>query len=152
MSKSKLNVKKLSPNEFEELAERPYAVQMLQLQILYDMAGMLEDIAETLAHHQSEFKSTIPQGKLEPIGLLITDTRTVLKKENCPTMPWITFNLFNDGPNPVYVDVNKDQPSLTAPLAIGDAIQVDMKVPKIKRVLLICSSGNTAAVRIYAKR
>jgi len=132
--------------------ERPYAAQMLQLQILYDMAGMLEDISESLAHFRSEFRSTIPKGYVEPIELTVTDKISKITKNKYATMPWISFDLFNDGPNPVYVVVNRNFVTRRAPLNSGESLTVDMKAPIIEKIYLFCDKGNTASVRIYAKR
>ena len=155
MSKDKKNIKKTSAT-LEELAERPYAVQMIQTQILYDMAAMLEDLTETLANFYSEYKSTIPQGYLKEIRLTIIHEITSLTPILTPEykLPWISFDLFNDGPNPVFIFVNEKILSVTTEvpsLGAGESLQVNMKKPLIKRIYLLCASGHQANVRIFAK-
>lgn len=132
------------------LKERPYAIQMMQLQILYDIASILEDISETNAQHYSEFKATIPEGEVEPIALNVTAQVTHLRKQDYPTMPWISMTVFNDGPNPVFIGV--PYRPVEAPLVMGEQLAINMVERKIKKVLLVCGPGNVAAVRIYALR
>jgi len=151
LPRKKTSLKK--PDKIETIIkERPYAAQMIQLQILYDMAGMLEDIAESIAQLRSEFRSTIPRGKIIPIELSLTDSITTLTREQYDTMPWMSFDLYNDGPDPVHVVVNEDFITEKAPLGSGESLKVDMKAPIIEKVMLYCGVGNTASVRIYAKR
>ena len=117
---------------------------------MHQLTEVVKGMSEELAQFRSDWNSTIPKGDVEPIELSITDEMTWVNRKMYPTMPWISFNLFNDGPDSVYVIVGPRVKK--APLASGESLTVDMKAPKIKEVFLLCDPGNTASIRIYAKR
>lgn len=131
--------------------ERGYVQQAIQTQILYDMASLLEDMGKTLVDFHQDWKETIPKAKLRPLELTITQNITRLDPTNTYDMPWMTFDLSNDGPDPVYVTINEEELIEKAPLNSGDSLTVDMKKRNIRKLYLFCGQGNTAQVRIYAK-
>ena len=131
--------------------QRPYVQEAIQTQILYDIAGMLEDQGKTLIDFFNDWKETIPRGRIRPLDLTVTATITELNPTNAPDMPWMTIDLFNDGPNPVYVTINEEFTRRKAPLTIGETLTVDMKKRNINKIFLFCDAGNTANIRIYAK-
>jgi len=148
----KLRLKKFKGEKLEVLTrERPYVVQMIQTQILYDIAGMLEDLGKTLIDFHQDYQQTIPKGMLLPIELTITDKLTVIDR-NTPRMniPWMTFDIFNDGPDPVYIAVNKNYIEWIAPISIDESLTVNMRKTQVEKVLLQCKKGKKANVRIYA--
>lgn len=116
---------------------RPYVIDIMQTQLLYDIASMLEQ--------------RLPEGIIRPIDLSITQKTTVLEPPN-EEMPWFAFTIFNDGPSPVFFEVNKDFMTRKASLSRRDQISIDMFKDGIHKLILYCDVGNTAAVRIYAKK
>jgi hypothetical protein len=112
----------------------------------------LDEIAGRLAEIQ-ESMQRVPTGNVEPIKLQVTDALTRISFRVFSPSPWFSFTLFNDGPDPVYPDVNKsvNARGRFVPLNAGDQLQVDMHSPKIKEIWLSCDPGKKAVVRIFAK-
>lgn len=143
--------KKLSSQEIEYMArERPYALSMIMMQIAYDQASLLEELVERLGRFQASWEETIPVGKFRPFTLAVTDAITELKPENTPTMPWIAFTIYNDGPDAVFLVVNEDFVQERTPLNSGENVTVNLTKRKVERVVLKCATGLTASVRIFA--
>lgn len=122
--------------------QRPYAQQAIQSQVMMDMAGFLESLLEVQLAGIPEVVRQYEQS--------VTDAVTQLDATSISTMPWITFTLYNDGPDPVYVQVN-EQRALKAPLRANEQIKYNMKHSAIRRVYLQCVTGGTADVRIFAE-
>lgn len=148
-----LDLKKLSKPEVEVMAkERPYVLQQIQMQILYDMAGLLEELVERNTRFQSSWEETIPVGKFKPLTIPVTDSITELSPLNISTMPWMAFTLYNDGPSPVFMMVNEEFIQDVTPLNSGENLTVDMKKRQIEKIFLHCASGLTTSVRVFALR
>jgi len=107
--------------------------------LLDEISGRLEEIYERM--------EWAPQGILDDYTISVTDEYKTLEGG-----PWFSFTLFNDGPNDVYVYVNDYKPVRETPLRSGDSINIDMQQPLIEKIILICNPGETASVRIFAKR
>jgi hypothetical protein len=134
------------------IKDRPYALQTIQLQIIYDMASILESTHDRIVRLEEQFSSTIPKGRFVAREYtVVADKPVEIKREDEKTLPWMSFTLFNDGKGEIYVQINERIARTKASLVMGDSIDVDMKSPKIERVYLSCPSG-TATVRIYAKK
>jgi len=134
------------------IRERPYAAQLLEIQILYDMAGMLENMAEDMAMLRSEFKDSRPQGHVGYVPVEVTEQETILRPQNQPTMPWRRMTIINDGEDLVWIyttprRVGEFQLEKT-PIPPGQDYEVDLRFPLIDEVILKCDSGETATVRI----
>ena len=86
-------------------------------------------------------------GMMAPLSLPIT---AVLLERRC-TPPWYSVSIFNDGPNPVYVDVNRtdNAANLITPLNLGGNLVLNYEQPKIKLMYFRCAPGLTANVRIF---
>lgn len=149
----KINVKRLDPTALETITrERPYVLQVIQTQILYDIAGMLDELSEQFINLRQDFEATIPKGVFEPLTVPVTDSKTILEpppKGRIETMPWISSVICNDGPDDVYMIVNKGEIP-KPPIPPGEQIEVDMKKPQLKKLTFFCLSGENASVRIYA--
>jgi len=109
------------------------------------------ETAKALQPFIEEWRSTIPEGKVEPIELSITEELTVLTPEVYRTMPWRSFDLWVDGPDPVYIGVNEESINEKAPLSKGEHLEVNMQKPLVQKIILFCQKGKTSSVRIYAK-
>jgi len=132
------------------IKERPYAQDALQTQLLYDIASMLEDQRETLMSFYQDWKQTVPKGVYRPLTVDVSDVITTLDPKNVPSMPWITFTIFNDGPSPVYMMVNEEFVQERTSLNLGENVTINMKKDQIQKVTLHCASGLTSRVRIFA--
>jgi len=133
------------------IKERPYVAQVIQTQLLNDIAAILY---EQLAIEKDALPDIIRKYEFN-----IDDTILELTEDKLPSLPWISMTLFNDGVDPVHVYVNDygaestytlGQVPRDPPLGAGDTFQLDMRASKIKKVFLSCDQGNTASVRIFA--
>jgi hypothetical protein len=67
--------------------------------------------------------------------------------------PWIKFDLFNDGPSPVFFVVNNEMGRQAyASLNVHEMLVEDRKVPAINSLTLFTATGGTASVRVFFKR
>lgn len=143
----------MSTKEKVEIAikERPYALEAIKTQVLYDIASMLEDQGKTLIDFFESWRGTVPKGELRPLRLAITDRITELDPGNTPGMPWFTFDIFVDGPDPVFLGVNVDFIRERSPLRAGEHLKVDVGKANINKVLLHCEQEKKSTVRIFGK-
>lgn len=132
--------------------DRPYALQLLQTQILYDVASMLDNLTEVTINFHQNWLKTIPEGKLEPLTLAITSSVTKLDSSVITSMPWMKFTIFNDGADAVYLMVNEEFIQERTPLNSGESLTVDMITPQIEKVQLVCLRGESCSVRIFARK
>lgn len=89
-------------------------------------------------------------GKVESLTVQATDVATDLSL-TAKYMPWVSFSLYNDGPDAIYFSVNEDEADMDTPIYKGEDASVDMVKRKISKMLLICDAGKHAQVRVYAK-
>jgi hypothetical protein len=137
-------------------ASRPYAQQAIQTAILTDMAGFMEDVMMTL-------KEQIPEGAYTPFTFTVSGTTPldlnplVAVQGRYLGLPWMAFDIFNDGPSQVYMTVNRKYTDSQTPLYPREHIRIEMKTRQIGEVMLSCvSCANdptpSATVRIFAVR
>ncbi len=111
------------------------------LQLIYqdEIAGKIGDLLDLI-------KSERPQGLTPQHQLTIM---TYLEFMCSP--PWFAFTLFNDGPDPVYMNVNRVTPinPVTPPLNKGESLTVDMKTAKIEKLFFQTVAGQTANIRLF---
>jgi len=95
-------------------------------------------------------KEIVVYALLDSIKVTVTEEWS----EIVTTEPWISFYLFNDGPDEVYLSVNKKVPieKIESPLEKGEDFNMDAKKPVINAVYLICKPGKSATVRMWLKR
>lgn len=127
-------------DEFKQATKVKGMPEVLMLIYLDEIAGRLTEI------YASMQKSAV--GVVEPLSVSVADKSYMVK----PSNPWISFTAFNDGPDPVYINVNEKSGVLDTPLNSGDDLTVNMETAKIHRLYLQCDKGKTASVRIFAKR
>jgi len=88
----------------------------------------------------------------------IIDSRKVTVTEEWSEVrsiePWISFYLFNDGPDDVYFSPNQKVPieEIEAPIKSGESFQMDARKPVIEVVYLICKPGKSTTVRMWLRR
>jgi len=93
------------------------------------------------------FTMQISEGIMEPRSVSVDDKGV----DVYGAAPWQTVAIFNDGPDSVYVSVNRGE---QGELKAGESLTINFEKSKkkIELVHLICSEGKTANVRIFAKR
>ena len=123
------------------------------------LIGHAKEVASVIIANQSvkkegerihkEINIEKPVGDLVDIRETITDVITELWEQK-DDFPWTSCSVVNDGPGGVYVVANAwKQP--VAPIPLGESIDIDLKMRgALKKLYLICPSGETATVRIYA--
>lgn len=133
-----------SERDVELLArERPYALFVVQAQMLYDVAGMLEEAVERLASIESLLAR--PKGLVHPIDVVVEGDVVLDFLRARPGSPLFSLSIFNDGPDEVYPSVN--EPQLSSPLMPGESISFDFGSPRVERLYLIAGPGKRAKVR-----
>jgi hypothetical protein len=136
-------VRRLSGSELEiVLRERPYALLVIQTQILYDLAGMIENAIERLARIESASK---PKGYVHHITVVVNKLVVLDFVKGHPYAPLIAVTLYNDGPDEVYPSVNGHQK--VAPLKPGETLTIDYRAPMIERLYLDVDEGRSANIR-----
>jgi hypothetical protein len=123
------------------LRERPYALLVIQTQILYDLAGMIEDAVERLAR----IESARPKGYVHQIKVVVDKLIVLDFLKERPYTPLFAITLYNDGPDDVYLSVN-DYQKIT-PLKSGETLTVDYHAPLIERLYLDVDEGRSAFIR-----
>lgn len=133
------------------LTERPYVAQIIQTQLLTDIAGILY---EHLAVTTDAIPDFVKKYRFE-----VTDSIIELNADKVPTMPWNSISIYNDGANPVHVYINEMAGELVSdltlvvddpPLKVGESYTFDMRSPRIDKLYLVCDHGQAASVRIFA--
>jgi hypothetical protein len=135
-------VRRLSGSELEiVLRERPYALLVIQTQLLYDLAGMVDDLVERLAR----IESARPKGYVYHITVVVDKLVVLDFVKGHPYAPLIAVTLYNDGPDEVYPSVNGHQK--VAPLKPGETLTIDYHAPLIERLYLDVDEGRSANIR-----
>ena len=90
-----------------------------------------------------------PEGFKEDYSLSISDEPTIL---DFRSFPLYKFTLFNDGVDDIYFSLNRDEAVSDTPIKKGESAVVDLEGTDIWKIILWCSSGGSAGVRIQALR
>jgi hypothetical protein len=145
-SKVRLNFKKPEETQLEDIVKnRPYVAQILQLTMLYDIAGLLDESVERLLRIENAITAEHPKGLLGHKELIITKLT-----EWEPPKTWFSGSLHNYGPNTVYVQTN-DKSLEFVPVKVDEDLEFDFKTAKIQRVYFKCASGETANIKMIGK-
>jgi hypothetical protein len=118
--------------------ERPYAQQVIQTQLLYDIASMMEDLLERVTKLETLMRK--PQGRLLPISVDVEGTKILRFVQEFPFTPLFSLTLFNDGPEDVFVNIEVLQK--VTPLKPFDTLNINMEAPVIKELILVTNKGN----------
>jgi len=139
-----MSKKRLSEAEIETISkERPYVLEVMQSQMLYDIAGMLEEAVERLANIEALLER--PKGFVYPIKQTV-DKITILDfVKHWPNTLLFGITLFNDGPDEIYVGVNEHQ--TMTPLNTGEDLRIEYTSPRIRRLYLDVEKGKKANIR-----
>jgi hypothetical protein len=135
--------RRLSGSELELLSrERPYALLVIQTQILYDIAGMIEDVVGRLARIEP---ATRPKGYVHHIKVVVDKLVVLDFVKGHPYAPLVAITLYNDGPDEVYPSVNEHRK--ITPLKPGETLTIDYHAPTIERLYLDVDEGRNAIIR-----
>lgn len=109
---------------------------------------LLDEIAGKLGAMLDRMQESEQGGMLQPQTLVITN---ILQEWIC-TPHWYSVTIINDGPNPVYVDVNRDANAvnLITPLNITENVVINFNKSRIEKVFLRCLPAQTAVIRMFA--
>jgi len=136
--------KKPSENYVETITrDRPYALEVMQTQLLYDVASMMEEAVDRLTRIEELLVK--PKGYICPIKLTIDRPTIIDFSKEYPYTPLFSLSLFNDGPDEVYVGINIEQK--VTPLKAGESFEAELYAPNIKRLYLYVEAGKTANIR-----
>jgi len=134
-------IKKPSERELDSIIkERPYALLILQTQILYDVAGMIEEALERLEKGLAK-----PRGLIFPLNVLVDKMVVIDFVKGLPYTPLFSITIFNDGPDEVYPSVNELQKQ--TPLKPGEQLNIDARGAGIERLYLDVDANKKAYVR-----
>lgn len=126
----------------EEKLEGKVSPAVIQVIYLDEIAGLLFEQLERMEEAENE-------GVLDTISVTIN-----VPLFEMPVKDWYSASFFNDGPNPVFVDVNNDGNvrGFGTPLNLGENLVVNYEKPRIKRIFAGVQAGLVAGIRIFGTR
>lgn len=122
----------------------------LEAVLLDEITIAVNNLSEGVNKLTKVVESTIPRGERPSFLRDITNELVDIKASKYP-YPWFSLQIFNYGPDPVYVGINKEpelDPIHGDELRVGETIEVDMKAAKIDKVYCQCLPTQTAQIRI----
>ena len=123
------------------ISERPYIANLLQVQILFDMAGMLENLLDVTT-------SMVPEGRMYPREYVVSSTRPLeIDRKLESSLPWRSVLILNNGPGELYVGINESRAVQKAPLLSGESMTVDFRAPRIEKIVLESVGSSSVKVR-----
>lgn len=136
----------LDEDHIQEMAQsRPYVIQVIQTQILQDLAGMTEEMLRILQRQR-------PDGAFSPHALTVTtDEAEELTPESVRSMPWRGFDVFHDDGDPVHVILQSRGDTLEAPIKAGETLSLDYSEPVVRELVFRVETGS-ADIRVYGSR
>ena len=107
---------------------------------------LLDDIARGITDIKGLLEAQVPEGLKEEVAWTVEGTRAVPVSGRLIRPPYFRATVFNDGPDPVYVFLNKAKPRAyrEAPLNAGDKLDIDTTEAKIQ---VLFFAGTTSAGR-----
>jgi hypothetical protein len=115
--------------------------EVVQTILLDEISGRLADLKNSLPH--------------AGVGIMVPMTITVISaiQELTCKPEWYGVTVFNDGPNPVYMDVNRtyNAVNFTTPLNPGEHLNFDYDQPVIVRLYFQCLAAQSTSVRLFAR-
>jgi len=120
----------------EKLRVPPEAFTAITLE---EIAGRLADLYQLDKEILAFMKRSEPQGLIQPVTLEATEE---LQTYETPT-PWFSVDIYNSGPNTVYIGINDKAKEFKA-IERNRARTFDFGRAKIEKIYYKCSSGETA--------
>jgi hypothetical protein len=141
------NRKRLTDSEIEIIVkDRPYALEVIQTQILYDIAGMLDEATERLINLERLLSK--PKGYVYSLNVTVDKLMVVDFLRDEPYSLLYSITIYNDGPDSVYPSINIYQKKTS--LKPGESLHIDYQSPKIEKLYLDIDSDKKANVRVFA--
>lgn len=131
---------RLEKAKIEEMAKnRPYALMVIQTEILFDVASILETTFNFL-------KETTPEGVDFPVPeKTVTEAETINFVKEYPYRRIRSIDFFNKGPDTVYVRVNEEK---EIPIENREAITVSKPKATIEHVTLRVVVGESGTLKM----
>lgn len=127
-----------------------YIIKPRTEQYILETNGKKEISSETLLLNKinNNIEQQIPEGRLYDYRINVTDKIKMLYDDRNKGLNWIAFTICNEGPSPVYFAVNEwERPEI--PLEVGKCTSVSFnRRGSIKRIYLVCDSGQSSTVTI----
>jgi len=117
-------------------AVKPEAMTVITLD---EIAGRLADLYELEREVLGFMKKSEPQGLIHPVTLDATEDLETYE----PPTPWFSVDVYNSGPNTVYVGINDKAKEFKA-IERNRARTFDFGMAKIEKIYYKCNSGETA--------
>lgn len=129
------------------------------LPVLGTIARQLDDQNVRTQHLLRLQQEQIPVGYSRPLEVVLTGGQPVYVDKDY-TMPdgakfdppYISADIYNNGPDNAYFRVNDRQLVATAPLIVNAMYVADMKIPQLRSMMLWNLPGTTSDLIIYFKR
>lgn len=143
----------LPKGPLREALETKVSPEALQVMYLDEIAGKMDDLSNRMLEVGDSLlaiKALMPK---TPEGITANSSASATETLDSLAFSPAVFScqINNDGPNPVFVDIN-NAPSGNAPLNAGDQIVFDMHAPKIGNLYYKCAAGQTASLRMFTVR
>lgn len=115
--------------------------EVVQTILLDEISGRLADLKNSLPHAGS--------GTMVPMTINVV---SAIQELTCTPL-WFGVTVLNDGPNPVFMDVNRtyNAVNFTTPLNPGEHLNFDYNQPVILRLYFQCLAAQSASVRLFAR-
>jgi uncharacterized hydantoinase/oxoprolinase family protein len=136
-------LKRLVKEEVERFVERVMPPEVL---------ATLDDIARGIMDIKKKLEAQVPEGLKEELTVQVEGTRATPITPRTIMPPYVRATCFCDGPDPVYVFLNKPKPEAfrQAPLNPGDKIDIDTTEAKIEALYFACTTPDgKASVRVH---
>lgn len=116
------------------------------------LAVQLDEIAGRLADIHEAIQRQVPEGLKEEVEVEVEGTTLVPVRARIIKPPYFRASVFNDGPDNVYVLLNKEKAEAyrQSPLKEGDKLDIDTTEGKIHALFFACESEDkTASIRVH---
>jgi len=135
----------------ETKRNKEYPPEVLQAAYIKKMGEKMDELEKNMSKLTEVTKTTIPEGEKGDIKISVEDKWKKVFITDLP-YPWVGFDLFNDGPSPVYFDINDHGPLDEEDSSVkpDESVEIDMRASVIDAVFLVCEEGKNTTVRIHA--
>lgn len=143
----------LPKGPLRERIDTKVSPEALQVMYLDEIAGKMDDLSKRMLEVGDSLLSIKDMMPKTPEGITANASGSATDVLDTLSFSPAVFScqINNDGPNPVFVDVN-NAPSGNAPLNAGEQIVFDMHAPKIGSLYFKCAVGQTASLRVFTVR
>jgi len=116
--------------------ERPYAIETIQMEILFDVASYLSQI-------NKKMEEQVPEGLQVDKTVPVTDELDSFS----PSHKWFSVDLYNEGDNTIYYAINDPTQQFVA-LTKGKSRTINMGFPLIKTIYFRCNQGESSSLQM----